>query len=162
LTVYRRIETSDRDYAEEKDLRNRILRLPLGRNLSEEDIRGEDRQVHLIAADDQGRLIGCVLLLPAGDGTARIRQMAVDEEHQRRGIGRELMRRMERIAGGMGIRKLTLRARLTAEDFYSKLGYRGVDGTFSEVGIPHRLMEKDLASEADAPGGGPLPEGGGG
>jgi len=161
LIAYRRIETSEDGYALEKDLRNRVLRLPLGRVLSEDDVRGEDRQVHLIAVDDQDRVIGCVLLVPAGDGTARVRQMAVDETHQHQGIGRELMHRMEGIAGGMGIRKLTLRARLTAEDFYAKLGYRGVAGAFSEVGIPHRLMEKELAPEAQASGGGRSVERGG-
>jgi predicted GNAT family N-acyltransferase len=162
LTVYRRIETSDGDYAGEKDLRNRVLRLPLGRVLSGEDTRGEDRQIHLIAVDEQDRVIGCVLLLPAGDGTARVRQMAVEEAYQRRGIGRELMRRMETVAGGMGLRKLTLHARETAVNFYEKLGYRGVAGTFREVGIPHRLMEKDLASVAQSSSGGqPIERAGG-
>jgi N-acetylglutamate synthase-like GNAT family acetyltransferase len=143
--IFRRIETTDGEYAKEKDLRNRILRLPLGRVLSEEDTQGEDRQVHLVAIDDLGRVIGCVLLLPAGNGTARVRQMAVEDAYQRRGIGRELMGRIETVACEMGIRKVTLRARITAEGFYEKLGYRAVSGTFSEVGVPHRMMEKSLA-----------------
>jgi N-acetylglutamate synthase-like GNAT family acetyltransferase len=153
LITYRRIETSDPEYAKEKDLRDRILRRPLDRVLSEEDTNGEDHQVHLIAHDEDGRLIGCVLLKPGGDGSARIRQMAVDESLQGRGIGRELMLRMEEIARTQDIRKIVLHARLTAEGFYAKLGYRAVPGTFREVGVSHCLMEKGLAPEGESPPG---------
>lgn len=144
MIIYRRIDPSGKDYDQEKDLRNRVLRLPLGLALSEADTRGEDRQIHLGAFDEEGRLIGCVLLLPAAGGPARIRQMAVDEEYRRRGVGTELMRRIEALAREMGIRRLTMHARLSAQDFYERLGYRTVSDVFQEVTIPHREMEKEL------------------
>jgi len=47
MTTYRQISTHDPEYALEKELRNRVLRLPLGLHLSEQDMRDEDEQVHL-------------------------------------------------------------------------------------------------------------------
>jgi N-acetylglutamate synthase-like GNAT family acetyltransferase len=143
MIAYRLIDPAGKEYAQEKDLRNRVLRLPLGLELSAADTAGEDRQVHLAAMDERGRVIGCVLMAPAG-GSARIRQMAVAEACRRRGIGTELMRRMEATARGMGIRRLTMHARLSALGFYERLGYRTVSEVFTEVTIPHREMEKAL------------------
>ena len=42
MISYRQITTLDREYSLEKELRNRVLRMPLGLHLSEEDVRDED------------------------------------------------------------------------------------------------------------------------
>jgi predicted GNAT family N-acyltransferase len=144
MIAYKRITTADPDYQGEKDLRNRALRLPLGLVLSERDVLGEDGQVHLVAADEQGAVIGCVLLVIPGDGTAHVRQMAVDESRRGTGIGSGLMAEAERTARRMGIRNINLHARLYARGFYERLGYRAVSGVFTEVTIPHIKMEKTL------------------
>jgi ribosomal protein S18 acetylase RimI-like enzyme len=76
-----------------------------------------------------------------------VRQRAIDDRHQRRGIGTELMRLIEHTARGEGIRKLTMHARLSARGFYERLGYKTVSDRFVEVTIPHVGMEKDLRPE---------------
>ena len=140
---YRIITTHDPEYEQEKKLRNRILRLPLGLALSEQDVRGEENQLHLVVLDGRGTLIGCVLVA-FFEKTARIRQMAIEEPYQGRGIGTELMKRLEQALRERNVFKATLHARMTARGFYEKLGYSAVSGTFTEVTIPHVAMEKVL------------------
>jgi ribosomal protein S18 acetylase RimI-like enzyme len=142
---YRQITTVDSRYAGEKDLRNRVLRVPLGMTLSACDVGGEDSQIHWVAEAENGRIVGCVLLAVPGDGTADLRQMAVDAEYRGRGIGAALVQCAERSARERKVAKLTLHARLYARGFYERLGYQTVSDVFTQVTIPHVLMEKTLA-----------------
>ncbi len=146
MIVYRRISTADPVYEAEKDLRNRALRLPLGLTLSDSDLRGEDSQIHLIAVDDARKVVGCVLLVNPGDGTVRVRQMAVDECCRGLGIGAGLMAQAEKAAREMHVSKVIMHARLYARGFYERLGYRAASDVFTEVTIPHITMEKTLES----------------
>ena len=148
MITYRRISTRDREYARERELRNRVLRLPLGLSLSEQDLRGENEQIHLVAVDDGGAVIGCVLVAFSDNG-AKIRQIAVDGPHRGRGIGSELLFRAEQAVRGRNIRSVTLHARESALGFFEQRGYRAVSEVFTEVTIPHIAMEKDLAPPAN-------------
>jgi predicted GNAT family N-acyltransferase len=144
MITYRTITTKDPEYAAEKDLRNRVLRLPLGLTLSEADLSGEDAQIHMLAVDGTGRLVACALMVIAGDGTARLRHVAVEEASRGRGIGAGLMASAEETARARGIRKIILHARVYARGFYERLGYRAEGEEFTEVTIPHIVMEKNL------------------
>lgn len=140
---YRRITVDDPLYDQEKELRTRILRTPLGLALTEGDLRGEDQQVHIVALDDDGRVKGCVLVAFSGE-TARIRQIAVDHGCRGKGTGRELMLLAEEAVRQRGMQTVMLHARVTARGFFEKLGYRAVSGVFIEVTIPHIALEKTL------------------
>lgn len=147
MITYRNITTADPEYSSEKALRNRALRVPLGLTLSDADIAGEERQIHLVALDDAGAVVACVLLVIPGDGSAHIRQMAVEERFRNRKIGAGLIAYAEQTARGMGIRKIRMHARVYAHGFYERLGYRAVGEEFIEVTIPHIEMEKALEGE---------------
>jgi predicted GNAT family N-acyltransferase len=152
MVTYRRITTADPEYKLEKDLRNRVLRVPLGLTLSATDVQGEDAQMHIVAMDEGGRMVGCVLLVFPGDGTARVRHVAVEPHCRRTGIGAGMMEQAENAAREKGVRKITMHARLYARGFYERLGYRAASDIFTEVTIPHISMEKTL--EEDIPQGG--------
>jgi ribosomal protein S18 acetylase RimI-like enzyme len=122
------------------ELRRCVLRAPLGLDFSEEDLAAEADQLHLVAFGE-GKTLGCLILVPIELGF-KMRQVAVDPEFQRRGIGEQLVRESERIAKEMGAAKMELNARLTAVDFYKRLGYTVVGEEFIEVGIPHLKMLK--------------------
>jgi len=143
MISYRQISTHDPEYAQEKDLRNRILRLPLGLNLSEQDTRDEDEQVHLVAMDGPGQVIGCVLVVFSGN-IAKARQLAIEDAYRGRGIGTELMKAAEHAVRARNIRTVTLHGRATARGFFERLGYTARTGVFTEVTIPHIEMHKDL------------------
>jgi N-acetylglutamate synthase-like GNAT family acetyltransferase len=146
MITYRRITTHDPEYGKEKDLRNRVLRMPLGLVLSEQDVRNEHAQLHFVALDGQGNVIGCLLVVFSGD-TARFRQMAVEEPYRERGIGTELIKQAEQDVRARNIHTVTLHARIAAKEFYEGLGYTAASGIFMEVTIPHVAMEKDLTRQ---------------
>ena len=143
LITYRQISTHDKEYALEKELRDRVLRMPLGLHLSEQDLRDEDQQVHLVAMNGQGRVIGCVLVAFSRNA-AKVRQLAIDGACQGRGIGTELMKRAEQAIRARDIRSATLHGRVTARSFFEKLGYTAASDVFIEVTIPHVALKKDL------------------
>jgi len=143
MIIYRQITTLDREYTPEKELRNRVLRIPLGLRLSEEDVRDEDEQVHLVAMNGQGEVIGCVLIAFSGS-TAKVRQLAIEGAYRGTGLGTELMKRAEQAIRARNIRTVTLHGRVTARSFFEKLGYTAVSDVFIEVTIPHIAMQKNL------------------
>lgn len=79
---------------------------------------------------------------------ARIRAMFIHPDFERRGIGREILRRCEAAAREHGFRKLELMAMLSGEAMYRACGYtpaENVDATLAD-GTPFPLtrMEKTL------------------
>ena len=120
-------------YEETVRLRQRILRDPLGLVL---DTSGDGGRTFFVAIDD-GVVVGTVAL----EGH-RLRAMAV--ERQTRGVGRQLVARLEEEARARSLERIELHARVTARGFYAKLGYLEEGPEFTEVTIPHVLMGKAL------------------
>lgn len=144
MITFRRITTQDPEYNREKELRERVLRTPLGQSLSGHDLRGEDEQVHIVALDDAGQVIACVLVAFPED-TAKIRQIAVEEAWRGQGIGIELMQRAEAAVKERGIDRAMLHARVPARGFFERIGYTAASDVFTEVTLPHVKMKKSLA-----------------
>lgn len=131
------------EYSSVFDLRERVLRQPLGQSLHNDDLSGEVHEFTLAAVDGQ-RVEGCVMLRPLPDGELKLRQMAVSPGLQGRGIGAQLVGAAEALGRERGFCKITLHARNTAIGFYERLGYRVEGSEFEEVGIPHHYMFKQL------------------
>lgn len=125
------------------NLRIEILRKPLGLSFDPKDLEKEKEDV-LMGAFEDDRILGCCLLTRMDQHTMRLRQMAVPNSMQGKGIGRALMIFAENIARDLGYRKLCMHARVTALGFYEKLGYTTNGEEFIEVTIPHYIMEKAL------------------
>ncbi len=131
------------EYREELALRNRMLRIPLGLDLFDEDLEVERGQWHF-GLFDGDVLVGCVVAAPSGDKGVQIRQMAIDSDSQRTGRGRTLLESVEQMLIDRGVRHVVLHARDEAVGFYQKLGYTVVGEGFVEVGILHHHMKKQL------------------
>jgi predicted GNAT family N-acyltransferase len=131
-------------FLKELELRDEMLRKPIGLEHSEADLEKEPGYRHFGLLVEEN-LIACLMVVPHGEGLSQIRQMAVREDLQGRGYGRFLMTAVEPILHADGVGRIFLNARSTAIDFYAKLGYEGVGDRFTEVGIPHLRMEKALA-----------------
>ena len=139
----RMIDHGTSEYQQMVHLRNEILRKPLGLFFTEEELEKEKDDI-LMGAFEDDRLLGCCLLSPMDRVTVRLRQMAVPNNMQGKGVGRALMIFAENIARDLGYKKLCMHARKTATGFYEKLGYAVSGDEFMEVTIPHYIMEKAL------------------
>jgi ribosomal protein S18 acetylase RimI-like enzyme len=131
------------EYYQMVKLRDDILRKPLGLTFSPEELEAEKDNM-LIAAFEEERILGCCMLVEEQPGTVRLRQMAVLNDLQGKGIGRALMNFAENLARDRGYRILRMHARVNAVGFYEKVGYKVHGEQFVEVTIPHYVMEKQL------------------
>lgn len=132
------------DYKRVYDLREEVLRKPIGLSLKDEDL-GADALDKIIIAESGADLVGCAMIHPTDKANIlKLRQMAVAPGWQRKGVGQVIMQAAEEAMRQAGAYKIVLHARVTAENFYKKLGYATVSEIFTEVGIPHVVMEKPL------------------
>jgi predicted GNAT family N-acyltransferase len=139
----KQIDYGTPEYEQMLRLRYDLLRKPLGLSFDPKELEKEKDDV-LMGAFEDDRLLGCCLLTQMDAKTVRLRQMAVPNNLQGKGIGRALMIFAENIARDMGYETLMMHARITATGFYEKMGYVKNDGQFIEVTIPHVVMEKKL------------------
>lgn len=124
-------------------LRARVLREPLGLKFEAHQLAAEKSDIHIAAFED-GRLLGCLILTPHENNTVKMRQVAVDPVAQGVGVGRALVAYSEREAKTRGFFEIFLHAREGVVPFYERLGYDIIGGAFTEVAIPHRKMRKEL------------------
>jgi ribosomal protein S18 acetylase RimI-like enzyme len=137
------IDHGSKEYKQMVELRNQVLRKPLGLDFNEEELEREKNDI-LIGAFEEEEMLGCCLLTKTDADTVRLRQMAVKAGLQGKGIGRVLMQFAENIARDRGLKKIVMHARKSAIGFYEKQGYKVRGDEFKEVTIPHYAMEKDL------------------
>lgn len=137
------IDHGTKEYQQMIELRNQILRKPLGLTFEPAELEEEKKDI-LIGCFEEDKLQGCCLLTAQDDKTVRLRQMAVISGLQGKGVGRVLMQFAENIARDRGFKTMLMHARTTALGFYEKLGYKIKGDEFEEVTIPHYVMEKEL------------------
>ena len=139
----KQIDHGTKEYQQMVKLRMEILRKPLGLSFSPEELAREKEDI-LIGAFDDDELLACCLLTKVDNKCLRLRQMAVQNNLQGKGIGASMMNFAELLARDKGYKKLIMHARKTALGFYEKLGYKVTGKDFIEVTLPHCVMEKEL------------------
>ncbi len=137
------IEHGSPEYQKMIKLRDDILRRPLGLGFTQEELE-EEKNNMLIGAFEEDDILGCCMLVEENPQIVRLRQMAVLNDLQGKGIGRALMTFAENIARDRGYKILSMHARKNAIGFYEKMGYKVSGDEFTEVTIPHYVMEKKL------------------
>ncbi len=137
------IDFGSEQYRQMVDLRYRVLRQPLGLEFTQEEL---DKEVHdlLIAAFEDGNILGCCILSSVNKEVLRLRQMAVQQKVQRKGIGASIINFSENLARDRGYKKMMMHARQTAIGFYEKFDFTTTGDEFLEVNLPHRIMEKRI------------------
>ena len=139
----KQIDHGTKEYKQMLKLRHQILRKPLNLTFSTDELEREKNDV-LIGAFDEDKILGCCLLTQVDKDCVRLRQMAVQNNLQGKGIGAAMMNFAENVARDLGYRKLIMHARKTAIGFYEKLGYKVSGKEFEEISLPHIIMEKKL------------------
>ena len=137
------INSTSPKYLQVWELREEVLRKPLGMSLKNEDL-SNDHVDTIFIAEQNGVVVACLMLHRVAADVYKLRQMAVSQELQGKGIGRILVSAAEIYAVQNGYKKIVLHARKVATGFYDALGYKQVGDQFSEVGIPHYAMEKAI------------------
>jgi len=137
------IDHGSKEYKMMVDLRNDILRKPLGLSFNPEELDREKEDI-LIGAFDDEKILACCLLTKMDPTTCKLRQMAVQNSQQGKGIGATMMNFAENVARDRGYQTMAMHARKTAAGFYEKLGYQVASDEFEEVTIPHYVMHKKL------------------
>jgi ribosomal protein S18 acetylase RimI-like enzyme len=131
------------EYRQMVKLREDILRRPLGLSFTENELEKEKENL-LMAAYEDDQILGCCMLVEEDPQTVRLRQMAVLNDLQGKGIGKALMSFAENLARDRGYKVITMHARKNSVGFYEKMGYKLRGDEFKEITIPHFVMEKQL------------------
>ncbi len=137
------IDHGSHEYRQMVKLRDDILRKPLGLGFSQEEL-DQEKDNMFIAAFEEEDILGCCMLVEKDAATVKLRQMAVLNNLQGKGIGRALMSFAENLARDRGYKILSMHARKNAIGFYEKMGYKVASDEFTEVTLPHYVMEKQL------------------
>ena len=137
------LEHGSHEYRQMVKLRDDILRKPLGLGFTPQEL-DEEKHNTLIAAFEEEDILGCCMLVEENPQTVRLRQMAVLNDLQGKGIGRALMSFAENIARDRGYKILSMHSRKNSIGFYEKMGYKVIGDEFIEITIPHYVMEKQL------------------
>ena len=134
-------------YEQTVSLRDRVMKKPLGLSLYDFDLSYErDATVLAVFDADTDTIMGTGILVFEDDVTAKIRYLCVDPALQKGDIGRAIIEDIEKRSLQRGIKKICLDARVTAMNFYKKLGYLTYGEIYSleEAPVEHIWMEKAL------------------
>ena len=137
------IDHGTHEYRQMVKLRDDILRKPLGLGFTAQELE-EEKENMLIAAFEDEDMLGCCMLVEENPATVRLRQMAVLNDLQGKGIGRALMGFAENLARDRGYRIISMHARKNTVLFFEKMGYKVKGDEFIELTIPHYIMQKQL------------------
>jgi N-acetylglutamate synthase-like GNAT family acetyltransferase len=139
----KQIDHGTEQYLQMVNLRDNLLRRPLGLTFSHDELIKEKDDTLIVCTEDE-KMLGCCILTKLDNNTARLRQMAVADNIQGKGVGASIINFAENMAKDKGYHKIILHARDTVIGFYEKFGYSIVGKQFVEVNLPHHAMEKEL------------------
>jgi len=139
----KQIDHGTDEYLQMVELREIVLRRPLGLTFSAEELAREKDDI-LIACTDDDVMLGCCILSKVDKNSVRLRQMAVVDKLHGKGIGASIINFAENLAKDKGYNCVTMHSRDTAIGFYERFGYKIKGSQFKEVNLPHHIMEKKL------------------
>jgi predicted GNAT family N-acyltransferase len=139
--VIRELKYDSVDYRKELELRDEVLRKPLGMSIYNDRLEADKTDIHIGALLGE-QLVGVLILTRLSTTDVQMRQVAVAEKMQSRQVGTRLVCFAEDYAREAGYTIMVLHARKTAVPFYEKLGYSILGEEFLEINILHYTMQK--------------------
>lgn len=141
--IVKEVQFGTQEYTSLCQLREKELRIPLGKRLIPADVKGEDQQFHFGIFSEK-KAIACLILAPKDGASVKMRQVCTASKFQGKGIGKQLLNYVEKWARARQFSEINCHARVSAATFYAKHGYRIEGDIFYEIGIPHYYMKKKL------------------
>ncbi|MEX0380747.1 GNAT family N-acetyltransferase [Leuconostoc sp. MS02] len=128
--LFKKFKTTDSDlYNQTINLRNDILRKPLGKQYLQHDLLIEkNNQFYGILLSQ--KLIATLSTYELGKSTIKIVSFAVDSDFQKQGIGSLLLKQVIVDYQKSGYDEVNLTARASAHEFYLKNGFHDISGPF--------------------------------
>ena len=129
------------------DLRDELLRKPLGLAFTAKELELEHDQFHFIALQDKTNVIATLVVKQLTRNKFKFRQVCVAENQQGKQIGKQLNQFVESYLCSRGKPPivLELHARKNVVGYYESLGFEVIGDEFLEIGIPHQKMVKQLS-----------------
>lgn len=140
--TFKIVAHKSREWKAAVNLREEVLRKPLGSFFTIAELEEEKKHVHVVAYLD-GKLVGTAVLVPEKN-TFKMQRVAVVDALRNANIGSNMMAYCEAIASEQDISIIYCHARNSAVNFYLKNGYATEGAYFDEDGIPHVKMSKTL------------------
>jgi predicted GNAT family N-acyltransferase len=135
-----------RDAAEVRaalDLRHEVFVVEQHVPVEEEYDEHDDTALHLVAVEDDGRIVATARVVMDG-ATAKLGRVAVAQEARRRGIASRLIEHSEAHARAQGATRIALAAQTGALPLYEKAGYTAYGERFMDANLEHLMMQKRL------------------
>jgi thioesterase domain-containing protein len=146
MKIYCKAPQSLEEFEKYYQLRWQILRKPWQQPLGSEQDEFEQQACHRMILDENNSIVAVGRFHQTSQNQAQIRYMAVNENSQGSGIGKQLIQDLEQAAAMQGIREITLNAREQALEFYQKLGYLNMGFAHQLYNqINHYAMKKHLS-----------------
>ncbi|MBO5460632.1 MAG: GNAT family N-acetyltransferase [Ruminococcus sp.] len=142
--VLKEIEYGSQEYEMTRELRNRIMRIPIGLNIYDQDYTFEVNS-RIVGAFDGETMLGCSIVGKM-NGEYCLDFLCVDENVQKTGIGSVLLQDVEKWLKEQGTSTLVLEARVSAQKFYEKHGYEAYGQIYlmEKSPVDHIMMKKEL------------------
>ena len=106
-------------------LRYRILREPWSQARGTEKDDYEPISQHFMAVDEEnGDVLGVIKIFEREPGVGWISHLAVNERHQKEGIGHLLVETAEEAARQLGFKVIGAMSRTNTTEYFEQLGYR--------------------------------------
>ena len=139
-----RVVSSDADLAAAFKVRHAVFVLEQGVPEHEEMDTRDRNAVHIVAVNDDDRVVGTCRLLQDDTSVARVGRMAVLPAFRGRNFAERMLDLAERHAAAAGATSMVLDSQLTARGFYERAGYVAHGPVFMDAGIEHVAMSKQL------------------
>lgn len=129
------------------NLRWRLLRKPWKMEKGSEKDSLEKKSFHIMASDENNNTLGVGRLHFNNKTEAQIRYMAVNPEHENKGVGTSILNTLEQKAKQEGRKFIVLEARENAVSFYEKNNYVVLEKSHLLFNaIQHYRMQKVLSN----------------
>lgn len=128
MITYRNYRSTDTAiYNESLKIRNELLRLPIGKDLFDEDLNIEKENI-FFGAFKNDQMIGTLSFFEEAPYIAHLTAFAVKKEFQKRGIGTKLIENLKQHLKKQRFKKVIVAAREEAVDFYGKCDFEVLNG----------------------------------
>ena len=138
-----KLVTGDVELQEAFEVRRQVFVREQG--ISEDLVFDEhDREaLHMVVKDGE-RVIGSARVQFLTDNQAKLERMAVLKRYRRKGIGKEMLLFLEAVWKDKQVQQVIIHAQLEVVPFYKLCGFDELGLPFSEAGIKHIEMRRQL------------------